>query len=88
VFDVTGAGDTVIATLTLALSTGASLVEAAVLGNLAASIVVKKYGTAVTSPAELQDALSQLPDALLKGITTQPLSQWQATGSIPSLALH
>jgi len=66
VFDVTGAGDTVIATLTLALATGATPLEAAVLGNLAASIVVKKYATAVTSPAEMLDTLAELDAALLK----------------------
>ena len=57
VFDVTGAGDTVVATMTLALVTGASYVEAMALGNLAAGIVVKKSGTAVTSQKELLDAL-------------------------------
>ncbi|MDH4378341.1 MAG: PfkB family carbohydrate kinase [Vampirovibrionales bacterium] len=81
VFDVTGAGDTVIATLTLALATGASLVEAAVLGNLAASIVVKKYGTAVTSVHELQEALNQLSAELLNRITTRTLEEWQSNVS-------
>ena len=57
VFDVTGAGDTVIATLTLALACGASFYEAAVLGNLAASIVVRRFGTAVTTPDELLEVL-------------------------------
>lgn len=57
VFDVTGAGDTVVAALTLALIAGASLWEAAVLGNLAASIVVRHFGTATTTPAEMQAAL-------------------------------
>ncbi len=57
VFDVTGAGDTVVATMTLALVTGASYVEAMALGNLAAGIVVRKSGTAVTSQKELLDAL-------------------------------
>ncbi len=60
VFDVTGAGDTVVATMTLALVTGASPVEAMALGNLAAGIVVKKSGTAVTSQKELLDGLEQL----------------------------
>lgn len=57
VFDVTGAGDTVVAALTLALIAGASFWEAAVLGNLAASIVVRHFGTATTTPAEMQAAL-------------------------------
>ena len=53
VYDVTGAGDTVIATLAAALSVGASLVEAATLANHAAGIVVGKLGTATASAEEL-----------------------------------
>jgi D-glycero-beta-D-manno-heptose-7-phosphate kinase len=53
VFDVSGAGDTVIATFTLAIAAGASPVEAAILSNHAAGIVVGKVGTATTSAAEL-----------------------------------
>jgi D-beta-D-heptose 7-phosphate kinase/D-beta-D-heptose 1-phosphate adenosyltransferase len=53
VFDVSGAGDTVIATAMTALAAGASFVEASVLANHAAGIVVGKLGTAVCSPAEL-----------------------------------
>jgi D-beta-D-heptose 7-phosphate kinase/D-beta-D-heptose 1-phosphate adenosyltransferase len=53
VFDVSGAGDTVIATFTLAIAAGASPVEAAILSNHAAGIVVGKVGTAVTTPTEL-----------------------------------
>ncbi len=53
VFDVSGAGDTVIASFTLAVAAGASPVEAAILSNHAAGIVVGKVGTAVTSPEEL-----------------------------------
>src|SRR5208282_4993714 len=53
IFDVSGAGDTVIATFTLGIATGASPLEAAVLSNHAAGIVVGKVGTATTSPAEL-----------------------------------
>ena len=60
VFDVTGAGDTVIATLTLALASGASFYEASLLGNIAASIVVRRYGTAVTTPAELLETIHSL----------------------------
>lgn len=74
VFDVTGAGDTVIATLTLALATGATPVEASVLGNLAASIVVKKYGTAVTSIDEMQETLAELDDRLLMLAAHTPVS--------------
>lgn len=60
VYDVTGAGDTVAAALTLGLIGGATLWEAAVLGNLAASIVVRQFGTATTTPAEMKVALQEL----------------------------
>ncbi len=53
VFDVSGAGDTVIATFTLAVAAGASPLEAAILSNHAAGIVVGKIGTATTTPEEL-----------------------------------
>lgn len=53
VFDVSGAGDTVISTFTLALCAGASKLEAAHIANFAAGLVVGKLGTAVTSPKEL-----------------------------------
>ncbi len=53
VSDVTGAGDTVVATLALALAARATLVEAAVLANHAAGIVVGKFGPSTVSPAEL-----------------------------------
>jgi len=71
VFDVTGAGDTVVATFTLAHATGAPLVQAAMLGNLAASIVVKRFGAATTTPAELQMALDDLDEDLLT-VTSVP----------------
>jgi D-beta-D-heptose 7-phosphate kinase/D-beta-D-heptose 1-phosphate adenosyltransferase len=57
VFDVTGAGDTVIATLALAVAAGATLCEAAALANLAAGVVVAKLGTATASPEEILSAL-------------------------------
>ena len=53
VFDVSGAGDTVIAAFTLAIAGGASPLEAAILSNHAAGIVVGKIGTATVSPHEL-----------------------------------
>ncbi len=53
VFDVTGAGDTVISTLSLALVSGLSMLEAAILSNIAAGIVVGKLGTAFVTPEEL-----------------------------------
>lgn len=70
VFDVTGAGDTVVGTLTLALTAGASLLEASVLGNLAASIVVKRFGAATTNPQELQAALDSTDESLLNRVQT------------------
>ncbi|MEL7036169.1 MAG: PfkB family carbohydrate kinase [Cyanobacteria bacterium J06592_8] len=60
VFDVTGAGDTVVAGLTLALCGGASHWEAAVLGNLAASLVVRQFGTATTTTQQMKDTLRSL----------------------------
>jgi rfaE bifunctional protein kinase chain/domain len=59
VFDVSGAGDTVIATLGVMLGAGMPLQDAVALANQAAGIVVGKRGTAVVSPKELLEALSQ-----------------------------
>jgi D-beta-D-heptose 7-phosphate kinase/D-beta-D-heptose 1-phosphate adenosyltransferase len=59
VFDVTGAGDTVVATCAVGLAAGASLDEAAFLANHAAGIVVGKVGTATASVKELQAALGR-----------------------------
>ena len=56
VYDVTGAGDTVIATLAVALAAGASMLEAATLANHAAGIVVAKIGTATASAEELKQS--------------------------------
>lgn len=53
VFDVSGAGDTVIASFTLAIAAGASPVEAAIFSNHAAGVVVGKIGTATVAPGEL-----------------------------------
>ncbi|ENY73184.1 bifunctional heptose 7-phosphate kinase/heptose 1-phosphate adenyltransferase [Aeromonas diversa CDC 2478-85] len=57
VYDVTGAGDTVISTLATALAAGTSLEEACALANTAAGIVVGKLGTSTVSPVELANAL-------------------------------
>ena len=57
VFDVTGAGDTVVSTLTLALAAGAPMRAAAELANYAAGIVVAKLGTASVSAQELLKAV-------------------------------
>jgi rfaE bifunctional protein kinase chain/domain len=61
VADVTGAGDTVIATFTLALAAGASPLEASLLANYAGGVVVMKRGTATVSSAELLRALASDP---------------------------
>ena len=63
VADVTGAGDTVIATLALALAAGATLLEAARLANAAAGIAVAKFGPAVVTLAELLHALDASANA-------------------------
>jgi D-beta-D-heptose 7-phosphate kinase/D-beta-D-heptose 1-phosphate adenosyltransferase len=60
VADVTGAGDTVIATLALALASGATLVEAVTLANEAAGIVVGKFGPAVVATEELLAAVGRV----------------------------
>ena len=60
VFDVTGAGDTVIATIALARAAGATMEESAVMANYAAGIVVGKVGTATVSPSEL---IAEFPNA-------------------------
>jgi D-beta-D-heptose 7-phosphate kinase/D-beta-D-heptose 1-phosphate adenosyltransferase len=63
VFDVTGAGDTVLSVLTLASAAGAPLSDAALLANTAAGVVVGKLGTASVSPQELTRALDELKNA-------------------------
>ena len=57
VYDVTGAGDTVIATLATALAAGCSLVESTQIANLAAGIAVRKLGTATTTRKEIQSEM-------------------------------
>ena len=61
VFDVTGAGDTVIATLALGLAAGQALLPSCMLANYAAGLVVARVGAATASPEELADALYKLP---------------------------
>lgn len=63
VFDVTGAGDTVLSTLALAVASGLTYCEAGVLGNLAAGLVVQKLGTAVVTAEELWQAATGYPQA-------------------------
>jgi rfaE bifunctional protein kinase chain/domain len=57
VYDVTGAGDTVVAVVTLALASKASMKDAAILSNYAAGIVVGKLGTATTTVSEIKKAI-------------------------------
>jgi len=58
VYDVTGAGDTVISAFTLAVASGASMEEAAVIANHAAGIVVGEVGTAVATPEQLKESFA------------------------------
>jgi D-beta-D-heptose 7-phosphate kinase/D-beta-D-heptose 1-phosphate adenosyltransferase len=60
VFDVTGAGDTVLSVLAVAAAAGAPLADAARLANTAAGVVVGKLGTASVSPPELLHALDDI----------------------------
>ena len=60
VFDVTGAGDTVVATYTLAMAAGFSKKNAAILGNLAASIVIRYFGCATTTIETLKSVLDKM----------------------------
>ncbi|MBE9581246.1 MAG: D-glycero-beta-D-manno-heptose-7-phosphate kinase [Proteobacteria bacterium] len=64
VFDVSGAGDTVVSVLGLGLASGCSFRQAAALANVAAGIVVEKVGTATVSIKELQNALEPSIEAL------------------------
>ena len=57
VYDVSGAGDTVIAVMALAMAAGASIEEAAVLGNLGAGVVVGKRGTATVTQEEIRSSM-------------------------------
>jgi len=66
VFDVTGAGDTVIATLALGLAAGADLLSAAVLANHAAGIVVAQVGAGTASPEALREAIASHPDLAIE----------------------
>lgn len=65
VFDVTGAGDTVVAAFTLALCAGFSPLESAIIGNLAASIVIRYFGCHTTTVDELEYELKNLTEVNL-----------------------
>ena len=66
VFDVTGAGDTVIASVGLGLAAGLELLPACVLANYAAGLVVAQVGAAVASPQALRQVIDDLPVAISK----------------------
>lgn len=67
VFDVTGAGDTVIATTALALSAGLDMLTACTLANYAAGVVVAQVGAAVATPGELKETVDELPEPVVTG---------------------
>lgn len=86
VFDVSGAGDTVVALLAAGIGAGLSIVDAAILANHAAGIVVGKIGTAVVEPDELESAIrqKQLAEVTAKIVPHDEISafveQWHGQG--------
>jgi D-beta-D-heptose 7-phosphate kinase/D-beta-D-heptose 1-phosphate adenosyltransferase len=82
VFDVTGAGDTVVATLSAAIAAGAPLADAVRLANAAAGVVVTKPGTAVVHPAELRQALGGHQDGRVVGAAdvARQVAAWKDQG--------
>ncbi len=82
VFDVSGAGDTVIATIAAALAAGADLVEASKLANIAASIVVSKVGTAPIRAKELREGFDGAYQAPLydEDKAGEQVQRWKARG--------
>jgi D-glycero-beta-D-manno-heptose-7-phosphate kinase len=83
VTDVTGAGDTVIATLTLAIAAGGSFYEAARLANYAGGLVVMKRGTATVSPGELRDAVQNDHFAATENWSQEGPGQGRGKGQRP-----
>nr|WP_095497246.1 bifunctional D-glycero-beta-D-manno-heptose-7-phosphate kinase/D-glycero-beta-D-manno-heptose 1-phosphate adenylyltransferase HldE [Paraferrimonas haliotis] len=71
VYDVTGAGDTVVATLASSLAAGSSLKDACMLANVAAGVVVAKVGTSTVSDVELADAVLQANPGSDLGVLSQ-----------------
>lgn len=82
VFDVTGAGDTVVATLAAALASGLALADAVRLANTAAGIAVTKPGTATVQPSELRQALGVHGAAGVSGRdqAAAQIAEWKARG--------
>lgn len=75
VYDVTGAGDTVIATLGAAMAAGEKLVDAIILANAAAGVTVKKLGAAAVSIAELRRAMQRKQDPWAAILTEENIMQ-------------
>jgi D-beta-D-heptose 7-phosphate kinase/D-beta-D-heptose 1-phosphate adenosyltransferase len=84
VFDVSGAGDTVVATLAAAMAVQVPLFEAARLANIAGGIVVGKVGTAVARPNEILAAITPVTGALRKVVTpadaAEAAERWRTRG--------
>ncbi len=82
VFDVTGAGDTVVATIASAMAAGASLADAVRLANTAAGIVVAKPGTATVHPQELRQAIgaSRAGGIVTRQEAADTVSLWRSLG--------
>ena len=86
VFDVAGAGDTVIAAMALALSSGANMSDAMAFANLAAAVSVSKHGTATVAPHEIlghapHKRVKSLAEKIITADTgAQKLSEWRAQG--------
>jgi D-beta-D-heptose 7-phosphate kinase / D-beta-D-heptose 1-phosphate adenosyltransferase len=87
VFDVSGAGDTVVATLAASLAAGSSLLDAARLANVAAGIVVGKTGTAITDVSEIAATLRRQESQISGELKVMPLeaaveqvAAWRALG--------
>ncbi len=81
VFDVSGAGDTVVATIAAAMASGASLTLAAQLATVAAGIVVGKQGTATVTPDEIESLLSSRSDsAVTLAQVQEQANRWRARG--------
>lgn len=82
VFDVSGAGDTVIATIAVALAAGAVLADAARLANIAGGIAVGKAGTTPVTADELRGGAADVPETALldAAAALQQIRGWQAAG--------
>jgi D-beta-D-heptose 7-phosphate kinase/D-beta-D-heptose 1-phosphate adenosyltransferase len=71
VFDVTGAGDTVVSAIAVALAAGATMVEAAIISNHAAGIVIKEVGTASTTADAIERSFVELEEGRSRGARRQ-----------------